>query len=76
MTFFLRRLSSVLLQMNTPFFTSLAQNAAEFSVLFGRVKRQPQTWWSPKVKVEVSKRRKVSSALEKVEDRQAYISAS
>ena len=44
-------------------FTSLTLNAAKFFILFGRIKRQPQAWWSPEVKEAVSERRKVSLPL-------------
>ena len=56
-------------------FTSLTLNAAKFFILFGRIKRQPQAWWSPEVKEAVSERRKVFAAsLRSNENRQAYIS--
>ena len=45
-------------------FTTLALNAAKFSIPFGRIKRPPKAWWSAEVEQAVSERRK------------AYISAS
>ena len=37
-------------------YTSLALNAAKFSIPFGRVKHQPEAWWFPEVEEVVSKR--------------------
>ena len=58
-------------------FTSLALNAAKFSIPFGRIKRHPKAWWSAEVEGAVSQRRKAFAAAHRSdEDRQAYISAS
>ena len=58
-------------------FTSLALNAAKFSISFGRIKRYPKAWWSSEVEVAVSERRKAFAAADRSdEDRQAYISTS
>ena len=58
-------------------FTSLTLNAAKSSILFGRIKRHPKTWWSAEVEGAVSERRKAFAAAHRSdEDRQAYISAS
>ena len=57
--------------------SSLALNAATFSISFGCVKRIPQAWWFPKVQETVSERCKAFTAAHRSdEDRQAYISAS
>ena len=57
-------------------FTSLALNAAKFSIPFGRIKRHPKAWWSAKVEKAVSERRKTFAAAHRSdENRQAYISA-
>ena len=64
---------AVLLQRNTGLFLFallllsfwhkiLSVNAAKFFIPFGRVKRQPQTWWSAKVEEPVSERRKAFAA--------------
>ena len=58
------------------FFTSLALNAAKFSIPFGRIKRPPKAWWSAEVEGAISERRKAFAAAHRSEDRQAYISAS
>ena len=61
----------------TALFTSLALNAAKFSIPFGRAKRQPQAWWSPEVEEAISGRRKgYDAAHRRDEDRQAYVSGS
>ena len=61
----------------TALFTSLALNAAKFSIPFGRIKRPPKAWWSAEVEEAVSERRKAFAAAHRSdEDRQAYISAS
>ena len=58
-------------------FTSLALNAAKFSIPFGRIKRHPKAWWSAEVEQAVSERRKAFAAAHRSDkDRQAYISAS
>ena len=58
-------------------FTSLALNAAKFSIPFGRIKRPSKAWWSAEAESVVSERRKVFAAAHRSnEDRQAYISAS
>ena len=58
-------------------FSSLALNAAEFSIPFGRIKRHPKAWWSAEVEGAVSERRKAFAAVHKSdEDRQVYIFAS
>ena len=58
-------------------FTSLALNAANFSILFGRIKRYPKAWWSAEEEEAVSETRKAFDAAHRDdEDRQAYISAS
>ena len=68
-------------QRNTFFFfplllLSLALNAAKFSIPFGHVKRQPQSWWSLKVEEAVSERRKTFAAAHIGDENcQAYISA-
>ena len=57
------------------FFSEL--NATKFSISFGRVKRQPQAWWSPEVVEAVSERRKAfASAHKSDKNDQVYISAS
>ena len=48
----------------------MALNVAKFSNSFGRVKRQPQIWWSAEKEEAVSERRKAFTAA-----RQAYIFA-
>ena len=58
-------------------FTSLALNAAKFSIPFGRIKRHPKAWWSAEVEQAVSERCKAFAAAHRSdEDRQAYLSAS
>ena len=58
-------------------FTSLALNAAKSSIPFGRIKRQPQAWWSAEVEEAVCERRTALAAAHKShKDCQAYISAS
>ena len=58
-------------------FTSLALNAAKFSIPFGRIKRHSKAWWSAEVEQAVSERRKAFAAVHRNdEDRQAYICAS
>ena len=58
-------------------FTSLALNAAKFSIPFGRIKRPPKAWWSAEMEQALSERRKAFAAAHRSdEDRQAYISAS
>ena len=48
-----------------------------FSIRFGRIKRQPQARWSSEVEEAVSESRKAFVAAHRSdEDRQAYISAS
>ena len=55
-------------------FTSLALNAVKSSISFGRIKRQPEVWWSAEVVEAVSERRKTFAAAHKSDkDRQAYI---
>ena len=55
----------------------MALNAAKSSILFGRIKRPPKTWWSAEVEEAVSERRKdFAAAHGSDEDRQTYISAS
>ena len=39
---------SLSLSSTAGLFTCLAQNAAKFSILLGRIKRQPEAWWSAK----------------------------
>ena len=57
-------------------FTFLTLNAANSSISFCYIKRQPQTWWSAEVDEAVSERRKAfATAHRSDEDRQAYISA-
>ena len=72
---------TVLLQRNTCLFPllllSLALNAAQSSIPFGRIKRYPKAWWSTKMEEAVSARRKAFAVAHRSdEDRQAYISAS
>ena len=58
-------------------FTSLALNAAKSSIPFGRFKRPPKAWWSPKVESAVSEMRNAfAAAYRSDEDRQVYVSAS
>ena len=58
-------------------FTSLALNAAKFSILFGCNKRHLQASWSPEMEKAVSERHKAFAASHKSdENRQAFISAS
>ena len=65
--------SSLSLSSAAALFTSLALNAAKFSIPFGRIKRYPKAWWS----AEVSERRKAFAATHKSDEyRRAYISAS
>ena len=69
--------SSLSLSSAAALFTSLALNAAKFSIPFGRIKRPPKAWWSAEVEGAVSERRKAFAAAHRSdEDRQAYISAS
>ena len=73
---------TVLPERNTRLFfflccRSLAPNAAQSFIPFGRIKRQPKAWWSAEVEDAVSERRKAFAAAHRSdEDRQAYISAS
>ena len=58
-------------------FTSLALNAAKFSIPFGCIKRHPKAWWSAEVEEAVSERCKTFAAPHKSdEDCEAYISTS
>ena len=69
--------SSLSLSYAAALFTSLALNAAKFSIPFGRIKRHPKVWWSAEVEEAVSERRKAFAAAHRNdEDHQAYISAS
>ena len=69
--------SSLSLASAAALFTSLALNAAKFSIPFGRIKRPPKVWWSAEVEEAVSERRKAfATAHRSDKDRQAYISAS
>ena len=69
--------SSLSLSSAAALFTSLALNAAKFSLPFSRIKRPPKAWWSAEVEGAVSERRKAFAAAHRSdEDRQAYISAS
>ena len=69
--------SSLSFSFAAALFTSRTLNAAKFSIPFGRIKRQPQAWWSAEVEEAVSERRKVFAATHRSGvDRQAYISAS
>ena len=69
--------SSLSLSSAAALLTSLALNAAKFSIPFGRIKRHPKAWWSPEVESAVSERRKAFADTHRSdEDRQAYISAS
>ena len=57
--------------------TSLALNVAKSSTPVGGINGQPQAWWSPKVKDQVSEsRRAIAAAHRSDEDCQAYISVS
>ena len=53
--------SSHSLSSATTIFT-LTPNEAKFFIPFGRVKRQPQAWWSAEVEEAVSERRKAFAA--------------
>ena len=56
---------------------SLALNAAKSSILFGRIKRPSEAWWSAEVEEAVSEKRKASAAAHRSDkNRQAYFSAS
>ena len=69
--------SSLSISSASALFTSLALNAAKFSIPFGRIKRPPKAWCSAEVESAVSERRKAFAAAHRSdEDRQAYISAS
>ena len=69
--------SSLSLSSAAALFISLALNAAESSIPFGRIKRHPNAWWSAVVEGAVSERRKAFAAAHRSdEDRPAYISAS
>ena len=69
--------SSFSLSSAAALFTSLALNAANSSIPFGRINRPPKAWWSVEVEEAVSERRKAfATAHRSDEDRQAYISAS
>ena len=69
--------SSLFLYSAAALFTSLALNAAKFSIPFGRIKRPPKAWWSAEVEQAISERHKAFAAAHRSdEDRQAYISAS
>ena len=51
-------------------------NATKFSIPFGRVKRQPQTWWSSEVKEVVKERHRIfASAHRSNQNCQAYFFA-
>ena len=50
------------------FFTSLALNAAKFSIPFGRIKRQPQAWWSTEVEEAVSEGRKAFAVVHRSDE--------
>ena len=69
--------SSLSLSSAAALFSSLALNAAKFSIPFSRIKRPPKSWWSAEVEQAVSERRKAFAAAHRSDDdRQAYISAS
>ena len=69
--------SSLSLSSAAALFTSLALNAAKFSIPFGRIKRPPKAWWSAEVEQAVGERRRAfATAHRSDEDCQAYISAS
>ena len=69
--------SSLSLSSAATLVTSLALNAAKFSIPLCRIKRHPKAWWSAEVEDAVSKRRKTFAAAHRSDkDRQAYISAS
>ena len=69
--------SSLSLSSAAALFTSLALNATESSIPFGRIKCPPKAWWSAEVEQAVSERRRAfTTAHRSDEDRQAYISAS
>ena len=69
--------SSLSLFSAAALFTSLALNAAKFSIPMGRIKRNPKVWWSAEVEGAVSERRKAFTAAHRSDkDRQAYITAS
>ena len=60
----------------TALFTSLTLIVPKSSIPFGRIKHQPQAWWSTEVKEAVSERCKAfAAAHESDKNRQAYISA-
>ena len=48
--------SSLLLSSAAALFTFLTVDAAKSSIPFGRIKRQPQAWWSAEVEEAVSER--------------------
>ena len=74
---FAEEYSSLFLSSAAALFTSLALNAAKYSISFGRIKRHPKAWWSAEVEGAVSKRRKAfAAAYRSDEDCQAYISTS
>ena len=69
--------SSLSLSSTVALYTFLALNAVKFFIAFGRVKRQPQAWWSPEVEETVSVRRKAfAAAFKSDEDCQGDISFS
>ena len=57
-------------------FTFLTLNAAKSSIPFGRIKPQPNAWWSAEVEEAVSERRKAFPSIYRSNDvRQALISS-
>ena len=69
--------SSLSVSSAAALFTSLAMNAAKSFILFGRIKRPPEAWWSAEVEQAVGERcRAFATAHRSDEDCQAYISAS
>ena len=61
----------------TALFIPLARNVAKSFILFGRIQRQPQAWWSSVVKEAVRERRKAFSVARRSDkNHQVYISAS
>ena len=69
--------SSFSLSSAATLFTSLAMNAAKFSIPFDCIKHHPKGWWSAEVEHAVSERHMTfADAHRNDKDRQAYISAS
>ena len=68
------RYSSYSFSSAAALFTFLTLNAAKFSIPFGRVKGQPQAWWSSKVEGAFREKRKAFAFVHRSDEEQkAYI---